>query len=296
MRKGAPTLLTGGLLLGLRFKSRSEYDWYQASIGAEIPDILAVLISQFPEVELRPGPGWKGYESTVRGIDSAGDQAFMLAYGGRNGIPNLTVSGDRANDWARVAKAEFGGHAVTRVDVALDRIEPGLFDRLLPDFIESAKSSGISLLSQGDWHSDVKSRTIYAGAPSSRVRVRMYEKGREILAKHGPSIPGLGEYISPDWVRCEVQIRPSDVQSRRILPYVDIDQLWGASGVSRAIIAQIEGLHVPRLELQKLRMPTTLEKGFRNCLNQYGKTLSLVRREWGHEEFHAQLDRELDRF
>jgi DNA relaxase NicK len=281
--------------LGIRFKSHSEYDWYQATIHEDLTVILETLLDHFPGVDIKQGSGWKGYESTVRGLDNTGSQLFMLAYGGSNGHPNLTVSGDHANEWARVVKSTMPAHAVTRVDVALDRIEPGLFDRLLPEFIDTAKRSGVSLLSQGDWHSDVKSRTIYAGAPASRVRVRMYEKGREILSKHGQAIPGLGDYVSPDWIRCEVQIRPSDRQSRQLIKYVPIEELWGASGVSRSIIEQIEGLVVPRLELRALRIPTTVERGMRNCLNQYGKTMSLARSEWGHEEFHSYLDRELSR-
>jgi DNA relaxase NicK len=280
--------------VGVRFKTSAGYDYHAATFREELGAIVRQIDGVLDVSEVVPGHGWQGYGSSLKMLDSSGQQVAFLAYGVNPGV-HVQVSGDGAESWVDHLQREYPTLHTTRIDSAVDWAAPGLFDRIIDSSVPVAASSRIKILSAGDWHSPDKSRTLYFGAPSSRVRVRLYEKGAEVLEKYGAKIPNLASLIPAGWVRLEVQIRPDNEQLLSVVHRMPAVDLFGASKVSRSIIAQIDGVNLPKLRVQKVRVPLAVEQGYQQALTQYGPTLARYRAFCGDDAFIARMVADLDR-
>lgn len=128
-----------------------------------------------------------------------------------------------------------GGQA-TRVDVAIDTDQVPMSEVI-------AAQNGNCLVSRAQdrqliYNYRDGSQTLYVGAPSSRRRVRFYDKALEQEAKTGEVYPGI-------WTRCEVQFRRE--QANMVSEYiglgsgltdivnscVDFRATWQDSNISR---------------------------------------------------------------
>lgn len=276
----------------IRFNQGSEFDWYEATLPVGERSVLAVL-ERANARELKQITPKLGYEVAYRGLDESGERVWDLLYGGNSGKPHVIASGSHAQRVAEILREDLPDHHVTRVDVAIDRAEPGLFDRLLPEFLDISKRSGMKAPCAGEWHSPETARTIYMGAPSSRVRVRMYEKEAEVRAKYSITIPDLE--IPAGWVRFEAQLRPTSPTARVVLAKATPELLWGASPAMRALIAQINGMEPPRLSLNPKKVPSTAVSAIRHMVKQYGKAMRRFEVSEGRDGLLDFISRELDR-
>jgi hypothetical protein len=123
---------------------------------------------------------------------------------------HVQATSEAAESIVEVLRRVWPLHLVSRADVAYDVVDPGSFERLYGQVHALARTpregGRVSTSTVGDWLDGEDGRTFYAGGVSSRVRVRVYEKGHEQRAKDPGSKAPL------DWTRVEWQLRPSSGQ------------------------------------------------------------------------------------
>lgn len=202
-----------------------KWDWYEATVHDLRPEEVQRTVFAMRTVLGREDwimvagrfgylGGWK------RGSDTGGT---MTIYEGADQV-HLIGTGPMSPAVAGFLRRMYPGHSVSRADVALDVTAPGCFDPLWRRVHVRAvgmKPRPVLTELAGDWADDIgtrrdawvaldrpapKGRTFYAGGRSSRMRIRVYEKGLQQLGLD----PSCG--ASPDWVRVEWQIRPDSSQ------------------------------------------------------------------------------------
>lgn len=193
-----------------------DFDWYQGTLsGVQSPDdVVSLLLRGIGAFKLSESPGGFNRPYSVRG--SAPGGGSLGVYFGNGLDVHVVASSWLAAHACRVLRREFPTHRVSRADVAYDVDEPGAFDRLYKAAHALARAprrggrGGVLATSTvGDWLDGENGRTLYIGAPSSALRIRIYEKGHEQRAKHPD------QKFSPDWVRVEWQIRPNSAGKSR---------------------------------------------------------------------------------
>lgn len=186
-----------------------RWDWYQATLtGIDDPTtVLTVLGFIAPEAVWESARGLYGYATSwdLTGLPTGSLKVFA---DGTEGV-HVQASGAIAHRVVPLIRRHWPVHTVSRADIAFDVIELGSFDRLytrVHDLARSNPRGKVSTSTAGDWLDRESGRTFYAGGTSSRVRVVVYEKNLEQLAKD----PGCG---APDgWTRVEWRLRPSSDQ------------------------------------------------------------------------------------
>lgn len=116
----------------------------------------------------------------------------------------------------------------------------------------------------GDWDDfPEKGRTRYLGGTSSAVRARLYEKGRQ---------PEYAHLAMPDWVRLEVQVRPSK-DARAEFAKLSPVEVWGAARWTRDIAAALLHEHVEPHAAGTVYRLSERERALRWMCEQYGPHL-----------------------
>lgn len=190
------------------------WDWYQGTVkGLTSADGLMSVVARevSPGSVWKPVPGLYGYAAgrELLGVEVGSVRVF---WGGSD--VHVQATGGAADTLADVLRRWWPEHTVSRADVAFDVVEPGSFERLYAEVHRLARDGAarggrkVSTSTAGDWLDRENGRTFYAGGPSSRVRVRVYEKGHEQRVKD----PLCG--ASLDWTRVEWQLRPTSDQKR----------------------------------------------------------------------------------
>jgi len=251
--------------------AEAHFDYYSASID-EVPDWIKDAVGELGGEweERRPINGYK----TTHGLEY-GDSLVTLSHGGVDRPPHVTASGISAVPVANIIRSTYPNHRVARVDVALDLLGDGLYDRAFPVLRDLALKSGTKTSRAGDWDSDVPARTFYVGAPSSQIRSRWYEKGREKLAEN----PICG--ASPDWSRFEVQVRPATSLMKQFAARMAPSEFFGVGRFTASAVEALVGLEVKKAAWTNLRASSTDEKAMHFLSRQYGPLLRRRRAELG---------------
>lgn len=240
-----------------------RFDWMQKTIHedpAEIFDLLAGTLGG----DLEPGRGLNGYERSMT-VKRSGETLAKVFYGGYNGWPNVLTSGPATDDVEPVLRMAFERSEVTRMDSAQDFDSEGGYDLVRSALIDTHERSGIAKFEIESTRNGVRSRTIYLGAPSSRIRVRLYEKG---MFEHQ-----LGHVdASPSWYRFEIQVRPTGQSARQRACELDASEAWGFSRWSRDLAESVIGVNVDQVTMQ-LRRDPDYERAITFLKRQYGPTL-----------------------
>jgi hypothetical protein len=241
-----------------------RFDWMQATVredAAEVSDVLAGTLGG----GLEAGRGLNGYHrSNV--VKREGETLARVLYGGPNGWPHVIATGAATDDVVPVVRAAWPDmHEVTRMDSAQDFDQSGGYDKLHAVMLEVAEAAGLSVTEIESTRNGVRSRTTYLGAPSSRIRVRLYEKGK-FERQEGR------EGASEDWFRLEAQIRPTGQNARRNASILDAAEAWGTSRWTRQLAQLAMGLDVEPVTMQARREPDYM-RAIRALQAQYGATL-----------------------
>lgn len=233
-----------------------------ATVSEDPTDLFEVLSGTLGGT-LEAGRGFNGY-THQKAVLRAGETLARVLYGGSNGPPHIVASGAATDDVVPVIRAAWPQHEVTRMDTAQDFSEPGGYD-LLAGFMEGlSASSRLTLTKLESVRAGVRSRTLYLGAPSSRVRVRLYEKGRFEQQQ--------GHEADPHWFRLESQIRPTGKDARQHAARIDATEAWGMARWTRELASTAMGLDVEPITMQARREPDFM-RALRNLARQYGATL-----------------------
>ena len=207
-----------------------------------------------------------------------------VIFGGMNADPHAWASGVRAPFFSTVVRDLWADkHHVTRVDICEDFEKAGAWDTLSKAVLEFAERQRLAVKHVGDFHYGVDGRTLYIGSPNSPVRLRLYEKGIQMM-KHHP-----GDVYSRDWVRVELTVRPEKPRSyergslrdpRVVAASSKPEDFWGYAAWSRRLSEKLFSLNVPRVKMQETKMEDD-ERALRHMAGQYGHVLKRLREKLG---------------
>lgn len=249
----------------------TRFDAYTATTrAAKAHDLIPILLREGDKV--REARGHHGFLNRASFVGFDGSEAGSVSWGGTHGdLVMLEAKGERTPSCVDLLRERYE-HACTRVDSCHDVDEPGAFERLLVPCIQVKKDFKLKGSKAGDWEDFPEDgRTLYIGANSSPVKLRLYEKG------HQPEYRHLGR---SDWVRIELQVRPAK-DSKVAYSTADSLAVWGASKWTR----ELAGL-VLAAELSPLPPGTTYklsdqERALRFMCKQYGAHLMGLRNDLG---------------
>lgn len=206
---------------------------YAAVTSLAHEGVLDSIIGACNPHEVRRSPGIHGWDFCQNMIDSRGDSIARVFTGGRGDI-HAVVSSDRADliypDW----RDDIESLRVSRVDACVDTLAD--FEDLENILVEAASVYGSKIVyMRSESRGESLGRTVYLGAASARVRVRLYEKWLE----------SPGQYINGT-NRVEVQVRP-DSSAKRIVSQWSANEAFCASRTTQKL-AQLmsQSVTVPR--------------------------------------------------
>ena len=220
--------------------SEITWDWYQAtlrSLTSADAVMMALGTAVAPGSHWKPVPGLYGY-SLGRELLGVAVGSVRVFYGGED--VHVQATSAAAEPVVQVLRSLWPDHIVSRADVAWDVIAPGSFDRLYRRVHHLARTNPrgkVSTSQAGDWLDREQGRTFYAGGTSSRLRVVVYEKGHEQIAKD----PNCG--ASRDWTRVEWRLRPTSDQKGWLARASKVEAL-GLSAFGAAVADDVIGSEV----------------------------------------------------
>lgn len=255
------------------------FDWYQATLPAEVPDVLEALSSvSYDAAEVVHGRGHHGYAHETRLEGSQGTIARVW-HGGTHHRPHVVLSGEMAHAGAQVIREHWPDHKVTRTDSAEDWSDP-VFDRIQQAMLEVAQLARVKVDTRGDHLLTKQGRTVYLGAPSSAVRVRLYDKAAELRSKFSSDPIRLAE-VPEHLVRFEAQVRPAGDAARRAFATIKPEEVMGAAGWLRDVWSKVTGLDAAPVQARKLWRQSDDDRAWSHMLAQYGPLLERKRLEQG---------------
>lgn len=254
-----------------------RFDAYSATTTALGPKQLISLLEEVSDgpVKVVGGKGFHSFGERASVRDETGVEFGSVMWGGRQGDRAMIEVKGESTPGAVKALRERCWHRVTRADSCADFDAPGAFERLLGPCMAAKAKHRLKGERRGDWEDfPEEGRTQYLGAPSSAVRVRLYEKGKQPEYRH---------LERPSWVRLEVQARPAkDAKSEFAL--LSPEQVWGASSWTREIAAELLQQHVDPHPAGTVYRHSERESALRWLCKQYGSHLMSLHQDLGSWE------------
>lgn len=256
-----------------------RFDWYQATIP-ENPIVLveSLKAALAPEGEITEGRGKHNYHQSFTVKNGRGDRVALVLAGGPNGHPNATASGVATDGFVQVVREAWPDHRVTRFDAAEDLCQEGAWEAAESICRGVAKELGVKgrAIVPDD---PSEGRTYYMGAPTSDVRVRLYDK----TAESRRNLPPERYSEIPDhWVRLEAQVRPRK-EWKAFAAKISPEVVWGFAGWTAELAKRALELEVKRITMQAGRESDS-ERSYRFMIKQYAKVLSQMKRDLGSWE------------
>lgn len=244
-----------------------RFDWYQATVPEQPIKLVNALKSELSGYEVREGKGRHNYHQSFTILDGEGQRLASILCGGPNGHPNVTGSGENTPHFVDVLRTNWPRHNVTRFDASEDFTGEQTYDRLeeiCRRIATEKKVKGRSIVP--DDLAD--GRTYYLGAPSSDVRVRLYDKAAE-LRRH--LAPDQHHTIPDHLTRLEAQVRPKK-DFKAFSAKVDVESVWGYSGWTWELYSEVFKLPLERIEMKAGRESDDA-RAYRFMLQQYRRIL-----------------------
>jgi hypothetical protein len=214
--------------------------------------------------KFREGKGHHGFahRASFSGVD--GSEAASVSWGGTHGdLVMVEAKGERTPSIVERLRAACEHHC-TRVDSCHDVEAPGAFETLLEPCLNVKRSHKLKGSKAGDWEDFPEDgRTLYIGANSSPVKLRLYEKG------HQPEYRHLNR---PDWVRIELQVRPTK-EAKQTYSRADSLAVWGASRWTRELAGLVLAAELAPLPAGTVYKLTEQDRALRWMCKQYGVSL-----------------------
>lgn len=235
-----------------------------ATVRDDVDEITRTLATAL-DGDVSDARGLNGYRAS-HVIKRDDETLARVLYGGSpGGNPHVIASGVATDEVVPIIRGAWEGiHEVTRMDSAQDFDQEGGYERLRSVMVGIADAQRISIYSMESTRNGVTSRTTYLGAPSSRVRVRLYEKGRYEAQEGRPG--------SENWVRLEAQVRPTGKAARLRAAELDPLATWGQARWMRDLAREAMGVDVEPVTMQLRREPDYM-RAIRSLEKQYGATL-----------------------
>ena len=233
------------------------WDW-SATTHASRDGVVGDLMGSLEARVAVPGRGLQGWSQSVKAYDAEGYLRGSVYFGGRDDVH--VVSTSAAADGARRSVVRRDPEARTsRVDTRVDTLVPFEDLRGVCEAVAGQKARVTTMESHQGGES--LGRTIYVGAPTSAVRVRVYEKWLE----------SPGQYLEGT-NRVEVQLRPPS-RSKHAVTSWSTAETFCASELTRRLASEL-GTDVARPgTLQKARATPDLERTLASMGEQYGPSV-----------------------
>lgn len=253
----------------------ASFDWWQSSVDVSglsywhkgkqmevsgLDTLLDLIGDALPMSQWSYHRGSNGYDS--RYVLSRGQtQLCTVSAGGCHGLPNVSASGSSSAVVRSVVTGVIPAGKSSRVDSAFDSLSgTEEFKRVTAWAEERARQAGINCR----WiiNSDQSmGNTLYIGGKSSRVMIRIYEKGKQ--TGHRPG----------EWWRAEVQLRP-DSKSKDAVYKWSAGMVWSVSRVTRDLWAFLGGEKLQASGFQAQSVEKDLRDRLLHLGIQYGNLLS----------------------
>lgn len=253
----------------------TRFDAYTATTRAATADDLMPMLLR-GEDKMRQGRGHHGFEHRMSFSGRDGTENGSVSWGGTHGqLVMIEVKGDRTPAIVERLRSRYE-HRCTRVDSCYDVEEVGAFDKLLQPCLQVKKGYKLKGSKAGDWEDFPEDgRTLYVGANSSPIKLRLYEKGHQPEYRH---------LKRPDWVRIELQVRPTK-DAKDAYSKADSLAVWGASAWTRELAGLVLAAELAPLPAGTTYKLTDEERALRFMCKQYGNHLvSLATKVGGWEE------------
>ena len=208
-------------------------------------------------------------------LDPKGHQLLACKSGGSNPHPHVECTGIAARTLAIYLRQNYR-HRPTRIDHAVDRRAPGLFDQLHAYSVELCKQHKLSGKPAGDWVTPDAGRTFYLGSRQSQVCVRIYEKGLKYA--HDLGLPVTDELR--EWVRIEIEFKPQTEAAKNLAPTIEGPQIWGSTGWTNQLACEVLSMATEPVSIRE-RRESDRERALRFMGIQYGAHLRSVLDECG---------------
>jgi hypothetical protein len=243
------------------------FDWYQASVPVQHEALDQLLRDHMPAGTLAfPGKGMNSFLHRLDYTTPDGENIATMMFGGVNPHPNVKASGDHAHAMAKLLRMLTPSHRVSRLDVAIDMQGEGLFDDMVR--LMSAVGRNHRLKGEKILPDDLdEGSTYYLGARSAPIRVRCYEKGKQLFKFTGD--PVWKQFFG--WTRMELQVRP-EKGFKSAAATMPPEAFWGCSQWTRALAAGALDLNPERVAMKPTRIADQ-ERAMRALAAQYGQTL-----------------------
>jgi len=269
----------------------ASFDWYQATIPRPVDDVLEALSGLSEGLSLSHERGMHGYASAaVLGSLKEGPVARVW-HGGTHEYPHAVLSSEWAQPGAELIRAAFPLHSVSRLDVREDFSDEGAFDAIQPHLLTAAAAHRLKVGTAGDHLLTMKGRTVYLGAASSAVRLRLYDKREEVLSKLPPggaerhrAWSAIAEGFPDHWTRLEAQIRPHTKEARVEFSTIEPVAALGCSRWMREVWKGVAGLDLLPVQVGRGWRPSDDERAYRYLLAQYGGLLRRMQQDAGSWE------------
>lgn len=249
-----------------------RFDAYTATTMDLSPTDAVHCLMQ-PGDEVKEGRGFHtfGTRCSVKGGD--GLEVGAVSWGGKQGTRvMIEVKGERSPEV--VDRIRRVPHRVTRMDSCVDWDQLGAWDYALGLCATIKERTGLYGEKRGDWDQPDLGRTFYLGAPSSAVRFRLYEKGKQPEYRH---------LLRPDYVRAEVEIRPAK-EAKDGFATVSAREAWGASPWTREMAATWLIGEVEPCPPGNMRREVQRDRALRFMAGQYGHHLRSLHDDLGSWE------------
>lgn len=252
-------VVNGGSCSGDRgnLSIRDGYGWDWSSTTHDARDgVVGDLLSALGTRVAVRGKGLQGWSQSVKAYDKGGYLLGSVYYGGGRDDVHV-VSTSSAADAARRAVVRRDGAARTsRVDTRVDTLVT--FDDLRGVCQAVAGMKARLTYMESSQGGESTGRTLYVGAPSSAVRVRVYEKWLE----------SPGQYVEGT-NRVEVQVRPPSRAKERVSSWTPAETFC-ASQLTRRLAHELRTEVAHPGTLQKSRGKPDLMETMVAMGEQYG--------------------------
>lgn len=234
------------------------WDW-SATTHDSSEGCVDTVLSLLGAKNVVPGKGLQGWTQSVKAFDADGYALGAVYFGGgREDIHVLSTSA--AADSARPLVTEYANARTARVDTRVDTLTE--WADLAHVLTEAADMYGSRIVTMESKERGVSmGRTLYLGAPSSRIRVRVYEKWLE----------SPGQYAEGT-NRVEVQLRPHSKAKGDVSTWTPAETFC-ASRTTRDLAERLGDRFAPEKSLRIKRQTPELEATLKAMGTQYGKAV-----------------------
>ena len=237
------------------------WDWSATTHDAE-EDSVYRMLEALGSVNTLPGKGLQGWSRSVKAFDAEGYALGSIYFGGGRKDIHV-VSTSSVADTSRPLVTGIGNARTARVDTRVDTLVP--FDQLEKILAAASETYGSRITyMETKKRGESLGKTLYLGAPGSRIRVRVYEKWLE----------SPGQYLEGT-NRVEVQLRPHSRVKEAVSAW-DPAETFCASRTTRDLAQRLGDPDPPIVSVQKRRPTPTLEESLEAMGHQYGKGV----RQW----------------